>query len=72
MYEEIKEIFKEDVKVNDAVIPVSHLTYKGNSKTFITWTILEDEVGLSANDEPLYSVCSIDIDIFSDSNYLGI
>lgn len=71
MNEEIKTIF-EDFKVNDKSIPVEHLKYKGKSKTFVTWTILSEVPSLSANDEDLYSVVQVDIDIFSDSNYLDI
>lgn len=71
MNEEIKSIF-EDFKVNDKSIPVKHLRYKGESKTFITWTILSEMPSLSANDEDLYSVVQVDIDIFSDGNYLDI
>ena len=71
MNEEIKAIFK-DFKVNDKSIPVEHLRYKGKSKTFVTWTILSEVPSLSANDEDLYSVVQVDIDIFSDGNYLDI
>ena len=71
MNEELKYIFK-NFKVNDISIPVAHLRYKGNSKKFITWTILSERPVLSANDEVLYSVVEVDIDIFSDGNYLDI
>lgn len=72
MNEELKSILGENITVNSEVIPVSHLRYKGKSKRFITWTMLEETPILSANDEPLYSVCSVDIDIFSNGNYLDI
>ena len=71
MNEEIKSIFN-NFKVNEVSIPVSHLRYKGNSKTFVTWTLLPETPSLSANDEVLYSVVQVDIDIFSDGNYLDI
>jgi hypothetical protein len=71
MNEELKTIFK-NFKVNNLIIPVNHLFYKGSSKTFVTWTILSEVPILSANDEDLYSVVEVDIDIFSDSNYLDI
>ena len=72
MNEELKQIFNESIKVNGNVIPVAHLRYKGESKQFITWTLLGETPRLSANDEPLFSVCSVDVDIFSDGNYLDI
>lgn len=72
MNEEIKSILGNSIMVDNKSIPIEHLKYKGESKTYITWTSLDETPGLSANDELLYSVCPIDIDVFSDSNYLSI
>jgi hypothetical protein len=72
MNEEIKTLLCDNIVIDNKVIPVAHLTYKGSSRKFITWAMLEENVGLSANDEVLYSVCSVDIDVFSDGNYLGM
>ena len=69
MNEEIKLILGENLLDE---IPVAHLRYKGGKKRYVTWTITGEAPALSANDEDLYSVCSLDIDIFSDSNYLDI
>lgn len=71
MEQEIKSIFK-DFKVNNKSIPVEHLRYKGKSKTFITWTLLNEVPSLNGDNETLYSVVQVDIDVFSDSNYLDI
>mgnify|MGYP004606844901 FL=1 len=72
MNEEIKSIFGDSLTVGDKTMPVAHLTYKGPSKTFVTWTVIEETPALSANDEDLISVCGVDIDIFSDGNYSDI
>ena len=72
MNEEIKSILGDSIVVKDESIPVAHLRYRGDSKKFVTWTLLEETPILSANDEDLYSVCSVDVDIFSDGNYLDI
>lgn len=72
MNEEIKSLLGESITVKGEVIPISHLRYKGKSKRFITWTLLGEVPSLSAGDEPLFSVCPVDIDIFSDGNYLDI
>ena len=45
------------------------MRYKGASKKFVTWTITGETPALSANDEDLCSICSLDIDIFSEGNY---
>lgn len=71
MNEEIVSIFK-DFKVKGKSIPVSHLIYKGKSKTFITWSIISEVPSISGDDEDLYSVVGVDIHIYSDGNYLGI
>lgn len=71
MNEELKTIF-EDFEVNNKSIPVAHLRYKGKSKTFVTWTILSERPAFSGDDEYLYSSVEVDIDIFSDGNYLDI
>lgn len=72
MNEEIKSILGTNLIVNDLTVPVEHLKYKGSSKTYITWTLLSETPELFGNDEVLDSVCSVDIDIYSDSNYLDI
>ena len=68
---EIEKIFS-DFKVDDVIIPVEHLKYKGPLKTYVIWTILSELPGLNGNDDDLYSVIQIDFDVYSDSNYLNI
>ena len=72
MNEELKLILGESLIIGDNQIPVAHLRYKGNSKKYVTWTITGEEPALSANDEDLCSLVSVDVDIFSDGNYLDI
>ena len=69
--EELKTIFT-DFKVNNKSVPVNHLRYKGKSKTFVTWTIIGEVPSLSGDDDYLYSEVQVDIDVFSDGNYLDI
>lgn len=70
-YQLLKSIF-DDFKVNDKVIPVEYIEYTGNSKTYITYTFTNDDPSLFGDDKEIGSVVSIDIDIFSDGNYLAI
>lgn len=72
MQEEIKSILGSKLKVKDKMIPVEHMRYTGKEKTYITWTLLDERPSFFANDEILYSICPLDIDIFSESNYLDI
>lgn len=70
-YNLIKSIFK-DFCVEDKKIPVEYLKYKGKEKTYITYTFTNDDPTLFGEDREIGSVITIDIDIFSDSNYLAI
>lgn len=72
MNEEVKLILGESLTIGGEEIPVAHLRYRGKSKKFVTWTITGNEPAFSANDEVLCSVCSVDVDIFSNGNYLDI
>ena len=72
MNKEIKLILGENLVVGSEKIPVAHLRYRGTSKKFVTWTMLDEIPALSANDEDLCSICSVDVDVFSDGNYLDI
>lgn len=65
MEAELKRILKLDV-------PVAHLKYKGKEKTYVIWSII-DEQPLSASDDEIdYSEVTVDIDIYSEKNYLSI
>lgn len=72
MNEELKLILGESLIIAGAEVPIAHFRYKGNSKRFVTWAITGEDPALSANDEDLCSLCSVDVDIFSESNYLDI
>lgn len=53
-------------------VPVAHLKYRGSSKTYVTWTIINEEPLFSYEDDIQYSKVIVDIDIYSDSNYLNV
>jgi hypothetical protein len=72
MNAEIKSILGENISVNSVPVPVAHLRYKGSSKTFVVWTMLGERPVLSGDDEPLFSVASVDIDVYSNGNYLAL
>ena len=67
MNEELKSIFGDAI----GTVPVAHLRYRGKETTFVTWTITAESPALSADNEPLYSVVSVDVDVFSNGNYLA-
>ena len=72
MNEELKAIFGSAIKVKGKSVPVAHLRYKGKETTFATWTITAENPVLSADDEPMYSVVTVDVDVFSKGNYLAL
>ncbi len=71
MNEEVKSILS-NLKVDNKVIPVEHIKYTGKSKTFVTWALLDGIPALSGDNEIICSIEEVDIDVFSDSNYLDI
>ena len=70
-YKLLKTIFT-DFTVDEKIIPVEYIKYKGNSKTYVTYTFTNDDPSLFGEDKEIGSVISIDIDIYSDKNYLAI
>ena len=72
MNEELKSIFGDAVTVGDVSVPAAHLRYKGKATTFVTWTITGEEPALSADNSPLYSVVTVDVDAFSKGNYMAL
>lgn len=76
MNEELKKIFGEEIQVirddKEVSIPTAHLVYNGKSEEYVIWTILSNKPELCADDEVLYSVYEVDVDIYSKSNYLDI
>ncbi len=71
MRNEVKQILT-DLTVNSELIPVANMRYRGDSKTFVTWTLTGERPSLSAYDIDLYSVVELDVDVFSDKGYLDI
>jgi hypothetical protein len=70
-YNLLKSMF-EDFKVEDEEIPVEYLKYKGKSKTYVTYTFTDDRPSLFGDNKEIGSIVNIDIDIFSDGNFLAI
>ncbi len=70
-YKLLKTIFT-DFTVDEKTIPVEYIKYKGNSKTYVTYTFTNDDPSLFGEDKEIGSVISVDIDIYSDRNYLAI
>lgn len=59
-------------RILDLDVPVAHLKYKGNSKKYVVWTIVYEEPLFFYEDDIQYSKVTVDIDIYSDSNYLDV
>ena len=72
MNKELKTIFGEAIKVGKKSVPTAHLKYKGKETTFVVWTITGNSPALSADDEPLIGICSVDVDAYSKGNILDV
>ena len=72
MNEELKKIFGDAITVDGASVPTAHLRYKGKSTTFVVWIITLEKPVMSADDEVLYSIVSVDVNVYSRGNYLSV
>ncbi len=72
MNEELKSIFGDGIEVDGKIVATAHLKYKGKETTFVVWTITAESPALSADDEPLFSIVSVDVDVYSKGNYLNV
>ena len=70
-YKLLKTIF-DSFKVDGEEIPVEYLKYKGNKKTFVTYAFTGDDPSLFGEDKEIGSIISVDVDIFSDKNFIAI
>ena len=72
MNEELKNIFGEAITVGGRKIPTAHIKYKGKETTYVVWTIIGNAPALSGDDEQLYGITTVDVDIYSKGNYLKV
>lgn len=72
MNKELKSIFGDAIKVGKKSVPTAHLKYKGKETTFVVWTITADSPALSADDEQLESIVSLDVDVYGKGNILDV
>ena len=72
MNSELQNILGDFLLIDNISVPVSQTKYTGNESTYVVWSIINETPALNANDEDLASVVSVDIDIFSITNYLKI
>ena len=69
MNEELKSIFGDKIAVDGANVPTAHLRYRGKESTYVVWMITAETPVLCGDDIPLYSIVSVDVDVFSKGNY---
>ena len=72
MNTELKQIFGDGIRVNGKTVPVAHLRYKGSETTYIVWTITGNSPALCGDDEPIYTTCAVDVDVYSKGNYKDV
>lgn len=72
MNEELKRIFGNSITVGGVPVPTAHLRYKGKSRKYVVWSIISNSGELYADDELQYSAVSVDIDVYSESNYTDV
>ena len=71
MNSEIEKIFNNFI-VDDVLIPIEFIDYKGKSNTYMTYHEIDNEPELCRDDIPLYSGVTYDVDIYTKGNFLNI
>ena len=71
MNEEIETIF-ENFIVDGVKIPIAFIKYFGKAETYLTYQSIGNDPTLASDDITIYSLDSIDIDIYTKGNYLNI
>lgn len=72
MNEELKKIYGEAITVDGVSVPTAHIKYKGDETTYVVWTIIDNAPALSGDDEQLYGITKVDVDVYSKGNYLSV
>ena len=72
MNEELKQIFGDSIAVKGETIPCAQLRYKGKSRKYVVWNIIGNSGELYADDELLYSAVTVDVNVYSESNYVDV
>ena len=72
MNKQIKDLLGNKIWIGSKSVPVAHLRYTGKSKTFVVWTVTGETPNLLGDNEYLYNTVDLDIDIYSDTNYIDI
>ena len=72
MNKELKTMFGDAITVNGKKIPTAHLKYQGKEPTYVVWTIISNSPALSGDDEPIYGITTVDVDVYSKGNYLSV
>lgn len=72
MNEELKSIFGDAITVDGVSVPTAHIKYKGKETTYVVWTIIGNAPALSGDDEQLYGIVTVDVDIYCKGNYLSV
>ena len=70
-YERLKQAFDNFI-VSSEPVPVGYIKYKGRSRRYVTYTFTSDTPRLFGDNKEIGSVVSVDVDIYSDRNFLDI
>ena len=72
MEEKLKQIFGDFISVKGVSVPCAHLRYKGKARTFVVWSIIGNSAEVYADDELLYSAVTVDVNVYSEGNYVDV
>ena len=62
----------EEITVGGVSVPTAHIKYNGKETTFVTWTITGFTPALSGDNEQLYGIGTVDVDVYGKGNILSV
>lgn len=72
MNEDIEKIFKGKITIDDKDIPIVFMDYTGNSDDYVVYYNDGATPVHNCDDEPIYSRCEIEFNVYTKGNYLSI
>lgn len=72
MNKDIEEIFHGKITIDEKDIPIAFRKYSGSEETYVVWYNDGNVPVFSADDKIIYSVNSVEFNIYSKRNYLDI
>lgn len=72
MNEDIEKIFQGKITINKKNIPVVFKKYSGHATDYVVWFNDGNVPGFNADDKIIYTINSVEFNIYTKGNYIDI